>query len=275
MGRSGMAAVSLFVALVVGMPAASAASASPPVWAYCAKASPKNTGAYSDKACASAAVGHNGPYELLNGIGKGKPFKGINGLNGGVDFHWQVPALVTINVSCQQSKISGRFLAPNMLAGVVISMAKCTAQPFMEQKTETCSVSTQPLSGELGWIDQGKGEVGVKLTSEAAPEGLFADFSGCFNEVKVRARGSLILGWGPVGVITGAPVLASGLIGEGYEDEGKSCQKEFFDPAAFEGEAGRHVLTGEILEFEKPLPPCEEASLQTSLKLKGEALMVH
>ena len=230
MRRSGVAVLALPVALVVGMLAASGASASGPVWAYCAKATPKNTGVYSDKACTTAAPGHTGKYELLNGIGKGKAFKGTNGLNGGVDFLWQVPGIVTIAVGCQESKISGRFLAPNRLADVVITMAKCGAAPFMEQKTETCSASTQPLSGELGWIDQAKGEAGVKLTSEAAPEGLFADFSSCFDELKVRARGSLIVAWGLVGVITKEPIISTQGIAEGYEEEGTKCKAGILRP---------------------------------------------
>ena len=273
MRRSGIAATALLVALVIGMGAAAGASASGPVWAYCAKASPKSTGGYTDKTCTAGAAGHEGSYELLEGIGKGKPFKGANAF---LAFYWQIPGKASFAVECEKNKVSGGFLAPNRLAGVVISMSKCTVKPgpFMEQQKETCSATTQRLSGELGWIDRAKGEAGVKLTNEAEPEaGVFADFRSCFEELDLRVRGSLIATWGPVGVITKEPTLGSKLLKEqsGEEDGGHPCAEEFFDPPAFEGEEGRHVLTGEIPEFPTN---CTEASYEATFKLKGEALMV-
>jgi hypothetical protein len=46
-----------------------------PTWKACVKAEPKNTGNYSDKSC-TVSAGGTGKYELAEGIGKGKGFKG-------------------------------------------------------------------------------------------------------------------------------------------------------------------------------------------------------
>jgi hypothetical protein len=273
---AGMAALMLLVALVVGMLAASSASASAsgPVWAYCAKAAPKNTGAYSDKSCTTAAAGHTGKYELPDGIGNGKPFKGRSE---GFSIHGVVPP-GEFNTFCEQHNhetVSGRFVAPNKVADVVISGSDCRTN--ISEPAKTCTFDTAPLSGELGWIDQAKGEAGLKLTSEAEPEiGLIAETSGCVAEVKERWRGSAIGTWGQVGGISKESTLT--YVPQQFLGEPPRYDQDS-NPLAFEGEAGIHILRSEVNDpengFEWSTAHGNAAALGASFHDKGEALMVH
>ncbi len=76
MGRMRAAVSVLASMLVLGALTAASASASGPVWAYCGKTVPKNTGAYTDKACSIESPSHEGKWELIDGIGKGKGVQG-------------------------------------------------------------------------------------------------------------------------------------------------------------------------------------------------------
>jgi hypothetical protein len=166
MGRIGNAVIGMAVVLAVGAAAPVGASASSaPVWAYCAKAIPRSTGAYTDKSCTAAAPGHAGGYQLLDGIGKGKGFKGKT--EGLFRIYGVVPP-GEFKMECQAGKISGNVLAPNKVTGVVISLSKCRTN--ISDEVKSCVLITSPLAGELGWIDKAKGEAGLKLTSQAEPE---------------------------------------------------------------------------------------------------------
>ncbi|MGO9489372.1 MAG: hypothetical protein ACLQBB_10140 [Solirubrobacteraceae bacterium] len=268
-GSVGTAAI---VALALGLPAP--AGAAGPVWAYCAKASPKDTGAFSDKTCATAAAGHEGKYELVDGIGKGKPFKGSAGSPfGGITIHGVVPP-GEFNMYCNSGRITGRPVAPNRVAGLVISLSKCHTNISPEVKT--CVFVSAPLSGELGWIDQAKDEAGLKLTSEAEPEsGLMAEAAGCLAEVKTRWRGSAIGTWGPVGMISREPTLD--YVAQQYLGEPPRYDQDS-NPPAFEGEEGVHILRSEINSpesgFEWSTAGGNAAALDGTFRIKGEALMV-
>src|SRR5262249_13848174 len=151
MGRLRGALLVMASMLVLGALTAASASASGPVWAYCGKAVPKNTGKYTDKSCSIESPSHGGKYELIDGIGKGKGLKGK--AEGGMTLYGVVhPG--EFNLRCEKASISGSYVAPNRVTGVHITMSKCE---YNVNEDVACTVSTTPLSGELGWINQGKG----------------------------------------------------------------------------------------------------------------------
>ena len=265
--------VVVILALGGGIPAG--ASASGPVWAYCGKTVPKNTGAYTEKSCSIESPSHEGKYELIDGIGKGKPFKGK--AEGEIRLYGVV-AEGEFNMECGRGgKIAGRFVAPNKVAGVVISMSKCATN--ISEESNSCGLVTAPLTGELGWIDQAKGEAGLKLTSEAAPEaGLIGEAAGCVPGAKSRWRGSAIASWGPLGQISKESTLAFNA--HAFFEEANPRFDEHSNPPAFEGEEGIHILRSEINSPEtgfewEPTPGGNAAALEGTFHDKGEALMVH
>jgi hypothetical protein len=269
MGRLRGVLVVLASMLVLGALAAAGASASGPHWVYCGKAVPKNTGAYTDKACSVESPGHEGKYELLDGIGKGKGFKGK--AESDPFLRGMIPP-GEIWVRCDKASIAGRYVAPNKVARVHLTMSKCR---YNISTTSTCAFSTTAMSGELGWINQAKGEAGIKLTSEAEPEtGLIGEVqNSCLPEVKQRVHGTMIGAWSPVGLLTKEPTLAFSTAGY-VEEEGRKWQT---NRPAFEGEEGVHVLRN---EFNGPetggewVPPGgSPGGLDGRFPLKGEALM--
>jgi hypothetical protein len=271
MGRLRGVLVVLASMLVLGALTAASASASGPVWAYCGKAVPKNTGAYTDKSCSIESPGHEGKFELLNGIGKGKGFKAkaegarLDGVAPPGGFELQ----------CPKASISGQYVAPNKVAGVHITMSKCE---YNVSEGVTCTMSTTALSGELGWIDQAKGEAGVMLTSEAEPEsGLITEIQGCLVGVKQRWRGAAIGRWGPLNVITKESTLD--YVAQQFPDEANKRFDELSNPPAFEGEEGIHILRSELNDpengFEWSTARGNAGALEAVFHIKGEALMVH
>jgi hypothetical protein len=257
--------------LAVGALTAAGASASGPHWVYCGKAVPKNTGAYTDKACSAESPTHEGKYELLDGIGKGKGFKGKT--EGGFVLHGVVPP-GEIPLQCEKASISGSYVAPNNLANVHIIMSKCE---YNIHEDVACSMTSTPLSGELGWINQAKGEAGIKLTSEAEPEtGLIGEVQGCLKGVKQRWRGSAIGRWGPLNQVTKESTFA--FTAFPFPDEANKRFDERSNPPAFEGEEGTHILRSEVNGPESgsewTTAGGNAGAFDGQFHVKGEALMV-
>jgi hypothetical protein len=270
----GTAAVTLLIVLAIGCLAAAGASAAGPVWAYCAKASPKNTGGFSEKSCTTVAAGHAGGFELLDGIGHGKAFKGKGAA---VRLLLSVPHKYEFNLRCNKTAISGRFVAPNRVAGVQMSMSKCETNVSPVEKS--CVIHFTPLAGELGWIDQEKHTAGLELTSEAEPgTGVIAESQGCLSEVKQRWKGSVIAPWAPVGTLSSESTLT--FTAYTYESEEKPTYFSFANlPGSFEAEEAVHFLTSEVngpgSNFEWTNLGAPSAGIEGAFASKGEALMVH
>jgi hypothetical protein len=181
-GLLGAGLLAVWMALAL---AASGASAAPSWWA-CEKAAPKNTGHYSDKAC-TVGVPSGGRYELQPGVGRAKSFKGKSA--GSARLTVVVPGKIELKIECGALKESGRAATPNREVGVTLAFSKCAVQNFHEP---CASFTTAPMSGELGWIDEEAGLVGVSLTSEAAPNsGLIAQIE-CPGLSKLRIHGAFI-----------------------------------------------------------------------------------
>jgi hypothetical protein len=189
MRRTAIVASTVVAALAIGAIFAAAASAAPS-WHYCAKTVPKNTGNYSDKMCSLAGEPGHGKYELLEGVGKGKGFKG-KVLPDYRALTVTIPHRAELHVECAKASISGRPVAPRGVAGVRITFSKC------ELLGASCgTISTEALSGELGWLDEEAGLAGVSLTNEAEPgTGLVTQVSCTFSDgqvVKFRSNGAFV-----------------------------------------------------------------------------------
>lgn len=264
----GLALVAMFAVAAI---AASGASANP-TWHACVKAEPKNTGKYSDKAC-SVEVPGTGKYELVEGIGKGKKFKGKGGL---AILHNVIPGKGDIKVECQSFKDEGQVAVPNKVFGVKSTFSKCKslgAPCSSGVKKET--ISTETLAGQLGWLNKEANAAGESLFNEATPSvGFLAQFE-CEGLAKVRVHGGVIGAVTPVGVISKesssifsvGPYL--GELGPGYTP--------LVNPPAFEEEAVGVLMTelngpetGNTWQPEGGLPSGQEG---TALN-KGESLEI-
>jgi hypothetical protein len=240
MRRWGTAA-GILAALALGVVVPAGASASGPVWAYCAKASPKNSGAFTDKSCSTEAGTHEGKYELLDGIGKGKGFKG--GTKSEVRMLWNDRGHGEFTLECQRVAVTGTPQTPNRITDVMMSFSHCRTNASEEAKR--CTAHIGPLAGELGWISAG--EAGIELTSETEPGGILGEAQGCLPEVKERWRGSVIGRWMP-------PVAGGHESTLAFEAGGSFIEGLDFvyanTPTAFEGEEAEHVLVQELFSPE-------------------------
>ena len=150
-----------------GVAAASASAQEAPVWYYCAKASPKNTGKYADKLC-SEPVGGTGKYELVEGVGKDKAFTG----KGKTAVLHVKTWLGDDTVECASSKESGKPEAPNLVREVTIHYSKCIAlheNVCTSTGAKKGEIVIPGLRGELGIVKESPTEIGLRLESEAHP----------------------------------------------------------------------------------------------------------
>jgi hypothetical protein len=185
-----------FCLAVVLTYAAADASASTPTWFECGKAAKSGKtylGHYAGKSCEAASqVATGGKYELNEGIGKGKPFKG----KGGKSVLHVKTWLGDDTVECKSSKSSASPALPNLETNVVVIYKGCKAFG-----NRACSSSGRPageieiagLHGEFGFIEESpQTVVGLKLESEAHPgvDGALTTFS-C-NGLEVTVTGGLI-----------------------------------------------------------------------------------
>ena len=169
--------VAVFV--VAGLLATSASAAATPTWFECAKLAKngenKYTGKYKDKLCgpteeaspAEITEGKKNKYELKEGLGKGKGFKG----KGGEAVLHVKTYLGDNTVKCGSSKSEGKPALPNLEKGVSITFKKCEAlgAKCASAGAKAGEIKITGLEGELGYIKGEKSEVGVKLMSEAEP----------------------------------------------------------------------------------------------------------
>jgi hypothetical protein len=168
----------LFLAVVLacataGVSATASASATIPTWFECGKALKNGKtymGRYSSKSCTAASeVEAGGKYELIEGIGKGKRFKG----KGGKAVLHVKTWLGDDTVECTSSKDSGSRALPNLETDVVVIYKGCKAfgnRACSSAGAPSGEVEISGLKGELGFIGEPpEPVVGLKLESEANP----------------------------------------------------------------------------------------------------------
>ena len=165
---------------VIGMIASSASAALPaPVWAVCAKApkvNKKATGKWNDKACATEPnMAGEGKYEIVEGVGKGKAFKGKTG-----------PTRLDVQspfgddaVACESGKAGSKPTAPNRMSELAVTFKGCELSLFGGKTEDKCftagakkegEMTVKGVGGELGYIEESPVRVGVRLESEAEPK---------------------------------------------------------------------------------------------------------
>jgi len=275
MNRFRVLGLALVAVFALGAVMAAGASATP-TWKYCAKA-PKNeakeyTGKFSDKLC-SAGVEKGGKYELVEGIGKGKKFKGKGGT---AILHNVIPGKGDIKVECASFKDEGQVAAPNKVFGVKSTFSKCKslgAPCASGAKKET--ITTETLAGQLGWLNKAGNKAGESLTSEATPNtGYLAQFE-CTGLAKVRVHGAVIGEVTPVGKVSkeSTTVFAVGP----YLGELSPGYTPLTNPPAFEeGPVGVLLTelngpeTGNVWAPEGGLPSGQEGTAVN----KGESLEI-
>lgn len=189
-----LVAVLAFAGLTAG------AASAKPTWKFCGKTEPKNTGNFSDKLCSIGAPG-TGKYELKEGIGKGKGFKGKGGE---ASLHNVIPGKGDIKVTCASFKDAGSVVAPSGVAKVTATFKKCKSlgAPCKTEGGKKETIETKLMTGSLGYLNKAHTAAGESLTSEAEPSsGYLAEFE-CEGLAKVRVHGAVIGALTPFGVVS-------------------------------------------------------------------------
>lgn len=191
MKRMAIAGSGLVVSCGVILLLASSASAHQlPVWAVCVKV-PKVNGSYhghyDNKNCSEMPEGEsNGKYELEEGVGKAKAFKGKVGPS---RLDVQTP-LGDNAVTCSSGKSEGKPAAPNRMQGLTITFKKCELSLLSSKTEDPCfsaglkegEIQITGLGGELGYIQESVKEhlyepsIGLRLEHEAEPGGAIVEF---------------------------------------------------------------------------------------------------
>ena len=176
------------VLALCGLLAATASAAAPtPVWGACVKASPKNTGKYKNKTCSEPEAGGKGGYEIKEGVGKGKAFKGKSAKGA-------KPVLLvkfwegTEKVVCESASDSGTPAAPNLVTKITVSYSKCNFGGIACKSAgaKTGEIKISGAKGVLGYLKEGADpEVGLRIEGEAKP-GILGEFE-CPEKADINA----------------------------------------------------------------------------------------
>lgn len=184
-------------AVVFGISVASASAGLPALY-ECAKASKVNgkyTGRFSEKKCSKEASakeieeGKKNKYELKEGIGKGKAFKG-KGSAGNLEVEG------VGEVQCSASVDTGKFNSPKTADEVKVTFTGCVT---LGHKCESAGakegeIKTNTLEGEVGYLAGGGTEhptVGVDLKPQS-PATSLAEFTCNPEELNLRVIGSVV-----------------------------------------------------------------------------------
>jgi hypothetical protein len=149
----------------------SAAAVAEPAYYECNKVA-EGSGKYSNTKCSVLAEEGKGKYELEEGIGKGKAFKGSGG-----KLTWHNPSIGGV-FECKTAKDSGKVTSPTEVAKVVITFVSCVS---LGKKCTTTgqvagTIKTAALHGTLGYISLSPLRVGIDLSAEE-PETNIADYN--------------------------------------------------------------------------------------------------
>jgi hypothetical protein len=173
----GLCLVAAFALSIVAVSSASAA----PAFYECAK---QTGGKYEDKACSKEAKeAKKAKYELKEGIGKGKVFKGK-----GKKATLHTPA-VGGEITCTGFKDEGKLTSPTTEGKVVSIFTGCatSGKKCVSAGEKAGTIKTNDLDGGLGEIEGGSG-VGVDLKAESGK--YLAEFE-C-EGLTVKVEGSVI-----------------------------------------------------------------------------------
>jgi hypothetical protein len=146
-------------------PLASTALAAEPAFYECHKGA-VGSGVYSNKTCSTLAAPGKGKFEVQEGVGGEKLFKGKAGKT-----TWHVPSLAAV-MECKTAASEGIVSTPTEESEVRLSFAGCS---FIGKHCTTAgqplgTVLTEPLKGELGYLNKSKREVGIDFRAETGTQ---------------------------------------------------------------------------------------------------------
>lgn len=258
--KAGGALLVLGILLAAFAPAG--ALAAEPALYECAKQTKvekKYHGRFTEKKCATEATeaqqaeGKKNAYELREGIGKGKGFKGKGG-----GTNLEVKGLG--GVTCTASSDAGAFTGPKTAGKVSVVFKGCALLGHScENASKAGEIKTNTLKGEIGYINKETHEVGVDLSPET---GLYEATFHC-GEIEMRVSGSVIgVVKSPLNVFTKVATLdfeqaagrqdVEGFEGEPNDTLGTEIAKlgtESFGEAFGSGEEAEVTNKGEELEL--------------------------
>jgi hypothetical protein len=261
---AGLALVALIAIAAFGAAGASAN----PHWYECAKV----VGGKFENGCGTE--GGSGGWELKEGLGKNKPFKGKGGE---ASLHTVIPGKGDIKITCASFKDKGQLAMPDIEFNVTAEFKKCKSlgSPCKTEGGKKETIATEKLAGNLGWINKASKIAGASLFREGEPgSGYLARFE-CEGLAKVRVHGGVIGEVKPVNVVS---KLATVVYSVGpYLGEVSPGYTPLTNPPAFEEEPVGVLLTelngeetGNEWGPEGGLPSGQEASAVN----KGEKLLI-
>jgi hypothetical protein len=186
---------------------AASASAELPALYECAKTAKvggKYTSKFTDKKCSKEASGKEveegktNKYELQEWNKAPSKVKAFKGKGGRADL--AIEGFVT--VACAKSTDSGKFTGPKTAGDVVATFTGCEIAGIKCSNTSKAGeIKTNPLDGEVGYINKTKKEVGADLKPESSA--YFAEFQ-CEEAIPLRLRtsGSVIGRVSPINKMT-------------------------------------------------------------------------
>jgi hypothetical protein len=166
MKRMQMLVLCASLAAVFAVGIGNATASALPTYFECAKG-PVGSGIYADKLCTEEAPPGTGKWELQEGIGKGKPFKGK-----APALFLDIPAIAG-HLTCKTAKEEGRLGSPTSEKEVVITFSTCEfgagdgcTSPGEPYRT----IQTTALEGSFGYISKSPLKVGVVLSPETGSQ---------------------------------------------------------------------------------------------------------
>jgi hypothetical protein len=186
-------------ALSATITAASASAGTLPALYECAKVAKAEKGkGIWNKGC--KVEGKHGAkeneYEVKEGFGKGKVFKGKGGSA-------DLAVKGSVTVSCAKSTDSGKFTGSKAAGDVVAIFSGCEVAGIKCSNTSKAGeIKTNALDGEVGYINAAKKEVGADLKPESAA--YLAEFE-CEESpfpLRLRVSGSVIGRVSPINTFT-------------------------------------------------------------------------
>jgi hypothetical protein len=190
-------AVTLAVMASIGATTAAAA----PTWHYCDTTTPAKTGNYANSTCSEASEPGKGKFELFEGIGKGKGFKGSGGK---MIWHMVIPGKGDFQTECASFKATGNVATPGRVVDVHLTLLKCKVLggPCKTEGGPKETIESEALAGQLGYLNKAHTAAGVSLSNEASPgTGLIAHFE-CEGLAQERWKGAIIASVTPFGVVS-------------------------------------------------------------------------
>jgi hypothetical protein len=184
-------------ALCGSLAVVASAMASEPAVYECAKLKKeagKFHGKYNNLTCSSENTKDEGEFELKEGVGKGKTFKGSGGK---AELH--TPKILGV-IECKAFKDEGKILTPKSEGKIVATFSGC--ETLGKKCTSTGEkagfIKTSDLAGGIGYIDAEEHRVGADLSAESGTQ--LANFS-C-EGLTVVVEGSVIGEIKPVNTFT-------------------------------------------------------------------------